>query len=283
MVIAETGATHATVLFTRWLSMADSTSPNSGFTLVELSIVLIIIGLLIGGILVGKDLIRVAELRGFISQVDKIKTAIQTFRLKYNCLPGDCLTATSYFSGVVNGNGDGHIDGLYNSPFSCVAGGKVERYQIWLHLADAGLFPGNYTGASGPGDVCYDLVPGVNIPLVQGLIANAGIDLAYAAGDSGVGPGLNSSGGWNTSVYGNVFYFHGVSPFAVYTVPDTYWIDTKIDDGKPGTGNMFVPYQNNIGGHSCFWITTTFWDLPTLYYLLNDPLARCTFVLQYDH
>ena len=59
-----------------------------GFTLVELSIVLVIIGLIVGGILTGKDLIRAAELRSVQSDKEKIVTAINTFELKYNCLPG---------------------------------------------------------------------------------------------------------------------------------------------------------------------------------------------------
>ena len=62
----------------------------TGFTLIALSLVLVIIGLLVGGILVGRELIRAAELCADISAVDKFDAAVNAFRLKYNCLPGDC-------------------------------------------------------------------------------------------------------------------------------------------------------------------------------------------------
>ena len=54
-----------------------------GFTLIELSIVIVIIGLIVGGVLVGRDLIRASQLRGLISEVEEFKTAANTFRLKY--------------------------------------------------------------------------------------------------------------------------------------------------------------------------------------------------------
>src|SRR5450432_727787 len=74
---------------------AASRAAESGFTLIELSIVLVIIGLIIGGVLVGQDLIKAAEIRGQITQIEKYNTAVNTFRGKYNCLPGDCVNATA--------------------------------------------------------------------------------------------------------------------------------------------------------------------------------------------
>lgn len=93
-------------------------SKNNGFTLIELSIVLVIVALLAGGILVGQELIHAAYIRDAVSKVEKINTAVNTFRLKYNCLPGDCPNATQFFAGssqpeqVSNGNGDKGINGL---------------------------------------------------------------------------------------------------------------------------------------------------------------------------
>ena len=56
---------------------------SAGFTLIELSIVLVIIGLIIGGVLVGRDLIAAAQVRAQISQIEKYQTAVNTFRGKY--------------------------------------------------------------------------------------------------------------------------------------------------------------------------------------------------------
>lgn len=63
---------------------------QKGFTLIELAGVMVIIGLLVGGIFVGRDLIKAAEIRATINQITMFDTAIYAFRLKYGCLPGDC-------------------------------------------------------------------------------------------------------------------------------------------------------------------------------------------------
>lgn len=68
---------------------------NKGFTLLELSIVLVIIGLISGAILMGKDLIRAALVRETAQQIDMLDKGILAFRLKFGCIPGDCTNATS--------------------------------------------------------------------------------------------------------------------------------------------------------------------------------------------
>lgn len=70
---------------------------RKGFTLIELSIVLVIIGLLVGGVLAGQTLIAAAQVRKEISKLNSISTAINTFRVKYDALPGDMANATTYF------------------------------------------------------------------------------------------------------------------------------------------------------------------------------------------
>src|SRR6201999_1632157 len=85
---------------------------EQGFTLIELSIVLVIIGLIVGGVLVGQDLIRAAAVRAQISQIEKYQTAVNTFRGKYGGLPGD-LSASSaaQFGFVSRGGSTGQGDG----------------------------------------------------------------------------------------------------------------------------------------------------------------------------
>src|ERR1700690_34231 len=126
---------------------------KSGFTLVELSIVLVIIGLIIGGVLVGRDLISAAEIRAQISQIEKYQTAVNTFRVKYGYLPGDIPdpAASQYGFGARGtyageGDGDGVIKGVLSNvnapgnvngllPFS----GETEMF--WVDLSKAGLIP----------------------------------------------------------------------------------------------------------------------------------------------
>src|SRR5579883_2923623 len=105
-------------------SMQTITSPGKregGFTLIELSIVLVIIGLIVGGVLVGQDLIRAAQVRATISQIEKYNTAVNTFYGKYNALPGDIpaaqvaklgFTVTATRAGTQGrGDGNGLIEG----------------------------------------------------------------------------------------------------------------------------------------------------------------------------
>ena len=71
-----------------------------GFTLIELSIVLVIIGLIVGGVLTGQDLIKAAEIRATVGQYEKYNTAVNTFRTKYNGIPGDLLTSSAQAFGL---------------------------------------------------------------------------------------------------------------------------------------------------------------------------------------
>ena len=82
-----------------------------GFTLIELAIVLVVIGLIVGGILVGQEMIRQAQIRAQMTQIEKLNSRVTSFKVKYDCLPGDCGNATTFFGAtrqpnkVTNGNG----------------------------------------------------------------------------------------------------------------------------------------------------------------------------------
>src|SRR4051812_44105300 len=114
---------------------------RTGFTLIELSIVLVIIGLVVGGVLVGQDLIKSAGIRSQISQLEKYDTAIQTFRTKYNALPGDIPAAAAARFGMqarsgaaFHGDGDGTLESC--SSFSSIAGfSGCETVLFWRDLS----------------------------------------------------------------------------------------------------------------------------------------------------
>jgi len=131
---------------------------NKGFSLLELSIVLVIIGLIAGGIVAGSAMIRAAELRKVITQQEQFKTAIYTFKDKFLGLPGDLKNATAFWGeldadhttciGMETTGGtetcDG--DGNGNLRYASNAGYSFETYRLWQHLANAGLINGTYTG-----------------------------------------------------------------------------------------------------------------------------------------
>ena len=115
---------------------------QSGFTLIEIAIVLVIIGLLLGGVLKGQELITSARVRNLISQQDGIKAAYFGFQDRFRALPGDYATAsaTQNIANVLFG-GDGNGQ-LLNS------GGNNEQTIAWNHLTAAGFLNGRYTMAT---------------------------------------------------------------------------------------------------------------------------------------
>jgi prepilin-type N-terminal cleavage/methylation domain-containing protein len=125
---------------------------QGGFTLIEIAIVLVIIGLLLGGVLKGQELITSARVRNLIQQQDGIKAAYFGFLDRYRALPGDYAQATTNINGVVtnstcgvtgaigNGNGDGQV--------LAIAASVNENILAWEHLSKAGFISGSYTCAA---------------------------------------------------------------------------------------------------------------------------------------
>ena len=119
----------------------------SGFTLIEIAIVLVIIGLLLGGVLKGQELITGARVRNLISQQDGVKAAFFGFQDRYRALPGDYASADTNINcspACVNGNGNGRIEAPTITP-----AGIYEDLQAWSHLTGAGFLNGSYSAGSG--------------------------------------------------------------------------------------------------------------------------------------
>src|SRR3954468_15196423 len=86
---------------------------QEGFTLVEIAIVLVIIGLLLGGILKGQEMITQAKIKNVVNDFNGITAAVNSYQDRYKALPGDDLGAQTRWASVItttgvgNGNGDG--------------------------------------------------------------------------------------------------------------------------------------------------------------------------------
>ena len=120
---------------------------QSGFTLIEIAIVLVIIGLLLGGVLKGQELITSARVRNLISQQDGIKAAYFGFLDRFRALPGDYAQATNNIANVTagsNGNGNGQITA------NGTAGATTDEHiAAWDHLSKAGFINGSYNYVAG--------------------------------------------------------------------------------------------------------------------------------------
>lgn len=119
---------------------------QSGFTLIEIAIVLVIIGLLLGGVLKGQELITSARVRNIISTQDGIKAAYFGFQDRFRALPGDYpgAQALANIPNMVDNTMGGDGDGLIENN----AGGVQEQTLAWMHLSHAGFLSGNYTMAN---------------------------------------------------------------------------------------------------------------------------------------
>lgn len=199
--------------------------PQQGFTLIEIAIVLVIIGLLLGGLLKGQELITGARVRNLISQQDGIKTAFFGFQDRFRALPGDYAAADSNINcGAVpcpDGDGNGRIEAPN-------AAGTQEGVLVWTHLAAAGFLNGSYTTAAKPAPV-------------------------FATTNSPANPyGVYLELIWDAN-YGNPATVqptkHNLKTGNQIPVDILAEIDRKIDDGQPYAGALqftsWGPQNNN--------------------------------------
>nr|VFK36716.1 MAG: prepilin-type N-terminal cleavage/methylation domain-containing protein [Candidatus Kentron sp. SD]VFK40277.1 MAG: prepilin-type N-terminal cleavage/methylation domain-containing protein [Candidatus Kentron sp. SD] len=192
---------------------------SSGFTLVEIAIVLVIIGLILGGILKGQELINNARARSLVDKVSATQAAYYGFFDRYRAIPGDMLasSATSAIGVSISsgGNANGWLDNPSDAPW-------LESNALWEQLSKAGFIAGNYAG----GNVAPNADNGVaplnpfNQPMVIGQTAD------YM--------GLTSS-----SVRLNMVLGRGIP------VDLAREVDVKMDDGKPLTGTLRIAVSEN--------------------------------------
>ncbi|MBE0613433.1 MAG: prepilin-type N-terminal cleavage/methylation domain-containing protein [Burkholderiales bacterium] len=128
---------------------------QTGFTLVEIAIVLVIIGLLLGGILKGQEMITQAKIKNVVNDFNGITAAVNSYQDRYRSLPGDDQTADTRWSGAVKGNGDGVFGvastttyTVYNKVLAAAPTTTDESNSFWWHLRLAGFVGGATTGAA---------------------------------------------------------------------------------------------------------------------------------------
>ena len=212
------------------------THHESGFTLIELSIVLVIIGLIVGGILVGQDLIKAAQVRSTVAQIEKYNSAVNTFTTKYTGIPGDLNATVATGFGLNSGagtaglgDGNGLIESALTGVNSSTSWGQ-EAGLFWVHLSQANLIDGvfNQTAASiaGAAPAVYTIASIAQIlPLAKigrgnyiSVGSTSGINYYYMAGVTA------------TTAAGALTQSDQLTPIEAYNM------DVKMDDGAPNTG-----------------------------------------------
>jgi prepilin-type N-terminal cleavage/methylation domain-containing protein len=196
-------------------------SQQSGFTLVEIAIVLVIIGLLLGGILKGQELINSAKVKNLANDFRVIPTYIYAYQDKFRALPGDDSSAAAHITCTApcqGGNGNGVINGNWNSTTV-----TDESWQFWGHVRAANLTSGPTTWAAAA--VSDPYVPknavGGQIGVSSAVAAQlqvAGMSGTYQVCSSGI-----------------------LGKFAVQ-------LDIQMDDGNTTTGSLrIVPDGSPVG------------------------------------
>ena len=222
---------------------------KSGFTLIELSIVLVIIGLLAGGVLVGRDLIKAAEVHAQVAQIEQFKTASNTFRVKYGYLAGDIPDpAATQFGFKARGThawGEGDGNGILQG--SCAPFGNAvctaskfstgtydtvdfvgETVLFWADLSQVALIPGKYVGNADT------IAPAGSKIYPDTKLGNGG----YVGVGTGGVPYTGSCSTFSACDGRNYFSTGSIG----VSVSQAYAIDKKIDDGLPQTGTVLAVY-----------------------------------------
>ena len=182
---------------------------QNGFTLIEIAIVLVIIGLLLGGVLKGQELINTARVRAMNNTVDGITAAWFSFQDRYRAFPGDYLDAQSQVNlpgAPQGGDGNGLVDTINESG------------RVWVHLEAAGYLTGGYTNdAATVAADAYDCAPTV-------------------CPDNGFGSGMNLA--YGAMVQTGAANAHELISGRGIPVEVIAELDRKVDDGSPDSGAM---------------------------------------------
>ncbi len=214
-------------------------SKQKGFTLVEIAIVMVIIGLLLGAVLKGQNLINSARVRNMADQNSSIQAAYYGFIDRYRAVPGDmkavdatAAIGTNNLLNSVGGDGNGSL--------------KVNDYgeaaALWAHLSAANFIVGNYDGAS-----AYTAKTSAPVNAFEGRVILWKTAKYIKTGESTATNRLGFIVGRNT-------------PASVLAE-----LDVKVDDGKPGTGVLRgsngAVTVTNADGQEAACVNASIWDV----------------------
>ena len=219
-----------------------------GFTLVELSIVLVIIGLLIGGVLKGQELIESSRLNSVATQYNSFLAAVNTFQDKYQALPGDLPTAATRIPNCAAGTcgtptsgtiGDGIVDTVNTAGTTAAVAGSEGAF-FWQQMSAANLISGIQAAGA---------TYGQQYPAAK---TGGGFTVLNTTPNAAGGHWFRLSSGAPTAAVGAVANSQAMSPNQVAT------LDRKVDDGLAFVGNVQTQAATSAAGcNAAAYVETT--------------------------
>jgi len=226
---------------------------HKGFSLIELSIALIIVGLVIGSVIIGRDMARKGEISAVVSETGQIISAWNSFLDQFGQYPGDFQRATEFWpSAVANGDGDTYID-------------EVETPRVWQHMTLANVYPGTFTGAYSGGS----LKLGVNVP--ESKMKKCGYEIDFTCDPPPGTPCPHYGRTGNVIVFGQERGANNDIGGPALTPAEARAIDLKIDDGGASTGK----YIGLDAAGSPAWSCTGPYNVSSAEYQMDRQARGC--------
>ncbi len=196
---------------------------QGGFTLVEIAIVLVIIGLLLGGILKGQEMITQAKIKNVIADISGVSAAMYGYQDRYRALPGDDKLSTRWGLTPPASAGDGVIEGAYT------AASPAESALFWDHLRRGGFISGG-SGTDNP----FNAVSGkMGVQTSDGTAPGGATFKAGVLSDGGVAPAI-------PTVFTSLLLCSANLPDKI-----AISVDAQMDDGDGKKGNVRAMKQDS--------------------------------------